>query len=92
MLGSTRYIKTDADRNITYPSNHYINERTSKDRLLKLTYLGTQHDGSNPTQDPLKNDPQPDVPAYIIGVRGSDTLNRLKVVRTIALVFDEMRL
>ena len=84
MVGRTRFFKTDADGNITYPSNHYINARTSKDRLLKLTYLGTQHDGSNPTQDPIKNDPQPTLPAYIIGVRGSDTLNRLKVERPLA--------
>ena len=84
MVGRTRFFKTDADGNITYPSNHYINARTSKDRLLKLTYLGTQHDGTNPTQDPIKNDPQPTVPAYIIGVRGSDTINRLKVERPLA--------
>ena len=57
-----------------------------------MTYLGTQHDGSNPTQDPLKNDPQPSVSAYIINVRGSDTLNRLKVERPIAKELQQMRL
>ena len=92
MVGRTKFFKTDSDGNITYPSNHYINARTSKDRLLRLTYLGTQHDGSNPTQDPLKNDPQPSVSAYIINVRGSDTLNRLKVERPIAKELQQMRL
>ena len=40
----------------------------------------------------LKNDPQPSVSAYIINVRGSDTLNRLKVERPIAKELQEMRL
>ena len=92
MVGRTKFFKTDSDGNITYPSNHYINARTSKDRLLKLTYLGTQYDGTNATQDPLKNDPQPSVPAYIINVRGSDTLNRLKVERPIAKELQQLRL
>ena len=34
MVGRTNFFKTDVDGNITYPSNHYINKRTSKDRLL----------------------------------------------------------
>ena len=33
MVGITRFFKTDAAGNITYPSNHYINARTSKDVL-----------------------------------------------------------
>ena len=92
MVGRTKFFKTDNDGNITYPSNHYINARTSKDQILRLTYLGTQHDGSNPTQDPIKNDPQPKIPAYIINVRGSDTLNRLKVDRPISKELQQMRL
>ena len=92
MVGRTRFFKTDSEGNITYPSNHYINARTSKDRLLKLTYLGTQNVGDNPTQDPIKNDPQPKIPAYIIKVRGSDTLNRLRVERPVSRELQEMRL
>jgi len=92
MVGRTKFFKTDSDGNITYPSNHYINARTSKDQILRLTYLGTQHDGSNPTQDPIKNDPQPKIPAYIINVRGSDTLNRLRVDRPISKELQQMRL
>ena len=57
-----------------------------------MTYLGTQNIGENPTQDPLKNDPQPRIPAYIIRVRGSDTLNRLKVERPVARELQQMRL
>ena len=75
---------TDSDGNITYPSNHYINARTSKDQLLNLIYKGTQNDGGNPTQDPMKNDPQPKIPAYTISVAGSDTVNRIKADRPIS--------
>ena len=84
MVGRTRFYKTDSNGAITYPSNHYINARTSKDQLLNLIYKGTQHDGSNPTQDPIKNDPTPSVAAYVISVAGSDTLNKIKVDRPIS--------
>ena len=84
MVGRTRFFLTDTDGNITYPSNHYINARTSKDQLLKLIYKGTQHDGTNPTQDPIKNDPSPKVSAYTISVAGSDTIRRIKVDRPVS--------
>ena len=84
MVGRTRFFRTDSDGNITYPSNHYIHARTSKDQLLNLIYKGTQHGGSNPTQDPIKNDPQPKISAYTISVAGSDTINRIKVDRPIS--------
>ena len=84
MVGRTRFFFTDSDGNITYPSNHYINARTSKDGLLKLIYEGTQNDGGAPTQDPIKNDPQPTVAAYVVSVAGSDTINRIKVDRPIS--------
>ena len=77
MVGRTKFFKTDSDGNITYPSNHYINARTSKDRLLKLTYLGTQHDGSNPTEDPLGLDTQHSSSAYITRVSGEG--NQLQI-------------
>ena len=84
MVGRTRFFFTDSDGNITYPSNHYINARTSKDQLLNLIYRGTQHDGSNPTEDPIKNDPSPKVSAYTISVAGSDTIRRIKVDRPVS--------
>ena len=84
MVGRTRFFLTDSEGNITYPSNHYINARTSKDQLLNLIYKGTQHDGSNPTQDPTKGDPSPNAAAYIISVAGADTVNKIKVERPIS--------
>ena len=84
MVGRTRFFFTDTNGNITYPSNHYINARTSKDGLLNLIYKGTQNDGGNPTQDPIKNDPQPSIAAYRISVAGSDTINRIKVDRPVS--------
>ena len=81
MIGRTRFFRTDGDGNITYPSNHYIYARTSKDVLNNLIYKGTQYSGKNPTTDPLDLDPQRTVPAYIIDVGGSDTLKKLKVIR-----------
>ena len=92
MVGRTKFFLTDSDGNITYPSNHYINARTSKDRLLRLTYLGTQHNGSNPTKDPIDRDPTPKVPAYTIRVGGADTVQRIKVERPISKNITEMRL
>jgi len=92
MVGRTRFYKTDSSGNITYPSNHYINARTSKDSIQHLTYKGTQNNGSNPTEDPIKNDPQPTTAAYIITVKGSDTVNRLKVERPISRDLTSMRL
>ena len=38
MIGRTRFFRTDSDGNITYPSNHFINARTSKDVLDNLIY------------------------------------------------------
>ena len=84
MIGRTRFFKTDSDGNISYPSNHYINARTSKDSLLNLIYKGTQHNGTNPTTDPIGGDPFPESPAYIITVGGSDTVTRIKVDRPIS--------
>ena len=81
MIGRTRFFRTDTDGNITYPSNHYIYARTSKDVLDNLIYKGTQNDGSFPTTDPLDQDPKRTVPAYTINVGGSDTLKKLKVIR-----------
>jgi hypothetical protein len=81
MIGRTRFFRTDSDGNITYPSNHYIYARTSKDVLDNLIYKGTQNDGSFPTTDPLDQDPKRTVPAYTINVGGSDTLKKLKVIR-----------
>ena len=81
MIGRTRFFRTDTDGNITYPSNHYIYARTSKDVLDNLIYKGTQNDGSFPTTDPLDQDPRRTVPAYTINVGGADTLRKLKVIR-----------
>ena len=81
MIGRTRFFRTDSDGNITYPSNHYIYARTSKDVLDNLIYKGTQNDGGNPTTDPMDLDPKRTTPAYTINVGGSDTLKKLKVIR-----------
>ena len=81
MIGRTRFFRTDTDGNITYPSNHFIHARTSKDVLDNLIYKGTQNDGSRPTTDPMDLDPQRTIPAYVINVGGSDTLKKLKVIR-----------
>ena len=81
MIGRTRFFRTDTDGNITYPSNHFIHARTSKDVLNNLIYKGTQNDGSRPTTDPMDLDPQRTIPAYTINVGGSDTLKKLKVIR-----------
>ena len=81
MIGRTRFFRTDSDGNITYPSNHFINARTSKDVLDNLIYKGTQNDGTNPTTDPLDRDPKRTTSAYTINVGGSDTTKKLKVVR-----------
>ena len=85
MVGRTRFFKTDSDGNITYPSNHFINARTSKDALYKLIYKGTQHSGANPTTDPIDRDPNPKIAAYIIRVGGADTVQRIKVERPISI-------
>ena len=58
--------------------------------LLKLTYLGTQHDGSNPTQDPIDRDPNPKTPAYVIRVGGADTVQRIKVERPVSVTQREI--
>ena len=81
MIGRTRFFRTDNDGNITYPSNHFIHARTSKDVLDNLIYKGTQYSGINPTTDPMDLDPQRTIPAYTINVGGSDTLSKLKVIR-----------
>ena len=85
MVGRTRFFKTDSDGNITYPSNHYINARTSKDVLLNLIYRGTQLTTSSirPNFSP-EVDLQPASPAYIINIGGSDTINRIRVERPVS--------
>jgi hypothetical protein len=83
MVGRTRFFSS-SNGEIFYPSNHYINARTSKDGLLNLIYKGTQNDGGNPTTDPIDRDPIPGTPAYIIDIGGADTLNRIKVDRPIS--------
>lgn len=84
MVGRTRFFRTNTDGTITYPSNHYITARTSKDVLNNLIYKGTQHSGLNPTKDPIGNDPFPKSPAYIIDVGGSDTVTRIRVDRPVS--------
>ncbi len=84
MVGRTRFYSS-SNGEIFYPSNHYINARTSKDALLNLTYKGTQHNGSNPTQDPIDRDPNPGSAAYIIRVGGADTVQRIKVERPVSV-------
>ena len=69
MVGRTSYFSS-SEGNIYYPSNHFINARTSKDVLNNLIYKGTQHDGSNPTQDPTNLDPQHTSSAYVFSVSG----------------------
>mgnify|MGYP003116527610 CR=1 FL=1 len=81
MVGRTRFFKVDSDGNITYPSNHFITARTSKDVLDNLIYKGTQHTGKPVTIDPLGLDVFPSSSAYVIKVGGSDTLKKLKVIR-----------
>ena len=84
MVGRTRFFLQNSDGSITYPSNHYITARTSKDVLNNLIYKGTQHIGKNPTRDPIGNDPFPNSPAYIIDVGGSDTVTRIRVDRPVS--------
>ena len=84
MVGRTRFFLQNSDGSITYPSNHYITARTSKDVLNNLIYKGTQHIGKNPTRDPINNDPFPNSPAYIIDVGGSDTVTRIRVDRPVS--------
>lgn len=84
MVGRTRFYSS-SNGEIFYPSNHYIHARTSKDALWKLIYKGTQHDGSNPTQDPIDRDPNPKTAAYIIRVGGADTVQRIKVERPVSI-------
>ena len=81
MVGRTRFFRVDDDGNITYPSNHFITSRTSKDVLDNLIYKGTQYSGANPTTDPMDLDPKRTISAYTIDVGGSDTLKKLKVIR-----------
>ena len=81
MIGRTRFFRTDSDGNITYPTNHFIHARTSKDVLYNLIYKGTQYGGEHPSTDPMDRDPQRTIPAYTINVGGSDTLKKLKVIR-----------
>ena len=71
MVGRTRFFKTDSDGNITYPSNHYINARTSKDVLDNLIYKGTQHTGVPVTTDPKGLDTKPSSSAYTTQVKGA---------------------
>jgi hypothetical protein len=78
MVGRTSYFKSDVDGNITYPSNHYINARTSKDVLDNLIYKGTQHTGIPITDDPAGLDTNPTSPAYTTSVRGS-SVSTLKI-------------
>ena len=80
MVGRTRFFSS-SNGEIFYPSNHYINARTSKDVLDNLIYKGTQYDGSNATQFNPTDDPQRAVPAYQLLVGGSDTLTTLQVVQ-----------
>ena len=80
MVGRTRFFSS-SNGEIFYPSNHYINARTSKDVLDNLIYKGTQYNGSNATQFDPTDDPQRSVPAYQLLVGGSDTLTTLQVVQ-----------
>jgi len=80
MIGRTRFFSS-SNGEIFYPSNHFINARTSKDVLDNLIYKGTQYDGSNATQFNPTDDPQRAVPAYQLLVGGSDTLTTLQVVQ-----------
>ncbi len=84
MVGRTRFYSS-SNGEIFYPSNHYIHARTSKDALWNLIYKGTQHNGSNPTQDPVDRDPNPKIAAYIIRVGGADTVQRIKVERPVSV-------
>ena len=84
MVGRTRFYSS-SNGEIFYPSNHYIHARTSKDALWNLIYKGTQHNGSNPTQDPIDRDPNPKTPAYVIRVGGADTVQRIKVERPVSV-------
>ena len=84
MVGRTRFYSS-SNGEIFYPSNHFIHARTSKDALWNLIYKGTQHNGTNPTQDPIDRDPNPKTPAYIIRVGGADTVQRIKVERPVSI-------
>ena len=84
MVGRTRFYSS-SNGEIFYPSNHYIHARTSKDALWNLIYKGTQHDGGNPTKDPIDRDPNPKTSAYIIRVGGADTVQRIKVERPVSI-------
>ena len=84
MVGRTRFYSS-SNGEIFYPSNHFIHARTSKDALWNLIYKGTQHNGTNPTQDPIDRDPNPKTSAYIIRVGGADTVQRIKVERPVSI-------
>ena len=73
MVGRTSYFSS-SNGEIFYPSNHFINARTSKDVLNNLIYKGTQHDGSDPTQDPMGLDTQHTSSAYVIPSTGENQL------------------
>jgi len=73
MVGRTSYFSS-SNGEIFYPSNHFINARTSKDVLNNLIYKGTQHDGSNPTLDPTGLDTQHTSSAYVIQSTGENQL------------------
>ena len=81
MVGRTLFFKSDGSGNITYPINHYFKVGTSKDGLTNLIYKGTQNDGSNPSPFDPELDVSPTISAYVINVGGSDTINKLKVIR-----------
>jgi len=81
MVGRTLFFKSDGSGNITYPINHYFKVGTSKDGLTNLIYKGTQNDGSNPSPFDPELDVLPTISAYVINVGGSDTINKLKVIR-----------
>jgi hypothetical protein len=78
MVGRTSYFSS-SNGELFYPSNHFINARTSKDSIEFLTYKGTQNDGTNPSDDPLGTAPETvhNIPAYTLIV--SDEGKQLQI-------------
>ena len=76
-MGRTHYFVTSSNGTILYPPNHYVNAKTSKESLFKLTYGGIKYlqnfTGSKQAYyDPSGMDPTPDQAVTIISVVGSN--------------------
>jgi len=77
-MGRTQYFVTSSDGTILYPPNHYVNAKTSKESLFKITYGGIKalqkYEGVKQVYvDPLLLDTSPTQAVTTIQVGGSNT-------------------